>query len=727
MPVLVAHISDLHYNRADVTVADRLRQRLVQLRPNLLVVSGDLSDHPFKIPQSRLWVDELCNELGISTDKQLFTVPGNHDLRIWGNFGFKPVTQYWYRKHFGARYGVHYVPEHNLTIVCIDSNPIVRGFARGNVGRLQLASLQNQLDRSDRRTLIAASTKIAILHHHPFPVPFERSSADEFLVLENTHRLLQFLADNGIAFVLHGHNHMAPYSVLSLGTCSGIAKVVEVIGAGTAVAGGRDREPRGHNFNFITIEDGGLAYVRQFFALPGHAFEEVLPPEPRLYSLDSSFKTIVANEGYSYRGINWDASVDEEGDTFNEIQFNGLQCQSGKTLTRVDHPDYTADTGHLSGVWLNNARTSEGVTVENLDTEDPRKLTFRVHLPWSPTAVNPLNYSIVCYDLNAISLTRTEHRRKFPVRTTPRESLEMEMYAPTDEFFWSLKFPAGYKLPRKPKFEVVEADGVTVHEWLTQSLQRNFHYSDLGLCFVRIVRPPTKLRYKISWELPEETGLSATDNPGHRAIGERCARDLLQARRRVLAGEPDAKIGEITDVLRAFRELVARRIDEITATNGVLKRDDLEVSLMVYDDENTGVVPELRVVAATEGDIQRSLQFSLEIGDGNAGRAYKTNTVRSFDASNAEREPKHHTYVRRNKLGPTHRFLYSMPLRHPDSQHLIFGVLNVGSFTKDGGNFLRVLDNEDGYEWLLDVAQNYVLIRVLETLSIPGVEGGKWQ
>ena len=39
----IAHLSDLHFGRIDETLLDPLRRRLEALRPDLVVVSGDLT------------------------------------------------------------------------------------------------------------------------------------------------------------------------------------------------------------------------------------------------------------------------------------------------------------------------------------------------------------------------------------------------------------------------------------------------------------------------------------------------------------------------------------------------------------------------------------------------------------------------------------------------------------------------------------------------------------
>jgi hypothetical protein len=102
-----------------------------------------------------------------------------------------------------------------LTLILIDSNPFVRGFARGRFGYSAARRLRTQLKAlsQEKFEALRQSTTIAVLHHHPIPVPHEGS--DFFLVLQNAETLIQLIAEMDINIVLHGHKHRATFSSLS--------------------------------------------------------------------------------------------------------------------------------------------------------------------------------------------------------------------------------------------------------------------------------------------------------------------------------------------------------------------------------------------------------------------------------------------------------------------------------------------------------------------------------
>ena len=71
--------------------------------------------------------------------------------------------------------------------------------------------------------------------------------------------------------------------------------------------------------------------------------------------------------------------------------------------------------------------------------------------------------------------------------------------------------------------------------------------------------------------------------------------------------------------------------------------------------------------------------FRLGVGRGNAGRAYKTCSVRMFDKARADENPKANTFVEAG--GPDYQAVLSMPLLDPRTQQPL-GVLNVGVTTR---------------------------------------------
>src|SRR4026207_826131 len=86
----LAHLSDLHFGRVDYTVRDAVIETVRSLNPNVVVVSGDLTQrarsHQFQ--EARQFLDAL--------PQPQIVVPGNHDVPLsnfFARFG-RPLDKY---------------------------------------------------------------------------------------------------------------------------------------------------------------------------------------------------------------------------------------------------------------------------------------------------------------------------------------------------------------------------------------------------------------------------------------------------------------------------------------------------------------------------------------------------------------------------------------------------------------------------------------------------------
>src|SRR5690349_4467525 len=89
----LVHLSDLHFGRIDAAILDPLAALIASIRPDVVVVSGDLTQRARKaqFQQARSWLDRL--------PKPQVVVPGNHDVplyRVWERF-LSPLGKY--RRH----------------------------------------------------------------------------------------------------------------------------------------------------------------------------------------------------------------------------------------------------------------------------------------------------------------------------------------------------------------------------------------------------------------------------------------------------------------------------------------------------------------------------------------------------------------------------------------------------------------------------------------------------
>src|SRR4051812_38671335 len=153
----IVHLSDLHFGRIDPAILAPLIKFIGELKPDLVAVSGDLTQ------RARTAEFLAAKEFLASIPLPQIVVPGNHDVPLHNVFA-RFVRRL-------DRYQRYITPE--LQPVFADAEMVVVGLntARaltwkdGRINRGQLKKLQATME-----TTPAGRTKIVVTHH-PFDLP----------------------------------------------------------------------------------------------------------------------------------------------------------------------------------------------------------------------------------------------------------------------------------------------------------------------------------------------------------------------------------------------------------------------------------------------------------------------------------------------------------------------------------------------------------------------------
>jgi 3',5'-cyclic AMP phosphodiesterase CpdA len=205
---VVAHLSDLHFGRVERATLEPLRRRVIELAPDLVVISGDLTQraraHQFR--EARAFLDSLPGPQ--------IVVPGNHDVPLYNVLArfLRPLAGY--RRAIGADLEPSYVDD-EIAVLGVNSARALT-FKGGRVNAGQLERVAQAL-----RGLPAEVVRIVVTHH-PFEVP-ER------------------LAGHGVDVLMAGHAHAASVA----------GRSVLVVQAGTATSS-RTRETP-NSFNLLRV------------------------------------------------------------------------------------------------------------------------------------------------------------------------------------------------------------------------------------------------------------------------------------------------------------------------------------------------------------------------------------------------------------------------------------------------------------------------------------------
>jgi 3',5'-cyclic AMP phosphodiesterase CpdA len=197
----LAHVSDLHFGHHDPKVAATLAADLAAQSPDLVVVSGDLTQRgtPEEFELARAFLDSLA--------APVFAVPGNHDLgrnlvrRFLDPYGL-------YRRYIApdiepflelAR------PEATVALAGLNTTRRAladRDWSNGSINR-------GQLDRLGRTLAQASPDAVRIvIAHHPLMQP-ALPTLKPTLAVRRSALALESFASAGVRLVLSGHFHLS--------------------------------------------------------------------------------------------------------------------------------------------------------------------------------------------------------------------------------------------------------------------------------------------------------------------------------------------------------------------------------------------------------------------------------------------------------------------------------------------------------------------------------------
>lgn len=188
----LAHLSDLHFGRTDPGVVAALTASVEAARPDLIAVSGDLTQ------RARAWQFKEAREFldGLPPVPRV-VVPGNHDVPLWNFFKrfARPLDNF-------RRYVTDDLePFHADGEVAVLGVNTARSLTTkyGRISERQIARIR------ERFCACAGGVTKIVVTHHPFDVPEGR----ERELVGRAALAMEALAACGADVLLAGHLHLA--------------------------------------------------------------------------------------------------------------------------------------------------------------------------------------------------------------------------------------------------------------------------------------------------------------------------------------------------------------------------------------------------------------------------------------------------------------------------------------------------------------------------------------
>jgi 3',5'-cyclic AMP phosphodiesterase CpdA len=253
----VAHLSDLHFGAHDPAAVAGAEAWLAAERPDLVVVSGDLTQRATK---------EQYREAGAFLDRleaaglQTLSVPGNHDVPLY-DFVLRFVRPLHRYRRFIDDDLCPWFENERLAVLGINTARSLT-FKDGRISHEQMAIIRERF-----RAVPPDRTKILVTHHPLFEMPIgEAGEASE--AVGRRHEALEVVADAGVHILLAGHFHRSfTQSARRMVKNAGPALVIQ---AGTATST-RLRHGEMQSFNLVDARRNDAVDV-QVIAWDGAAF-----------------------------------------------------------------------------------------------------------------------------------------------------------------------------------------------------------------------------------------------------------------------------------------------------------------------------------------------------------------------------------------------------------------------------------------------------------------------
>jgi 3',5'-cyclic AMP phosphodiesterase CpdA len=236
----IAQISDLHFGRHRLTVAEDLLASVTENRPDLVAFSGDFTQRArhAEFAEARRFLDRIA--------QPKLVVPGNHDIPLYDLFGrfLTPFAKY---DHYVSPTGVpgSLFADDEIAVFGLNT---ARSFKRknGRVSVEQIADIRRVFSEVPRAVFKALVT------HHPLGNPAGMARPE---LAGRSVLALEAIAGAGVHLLLSGHYHKALSGEVAMQV--GKSSVL-ILHAGTAIST-RTRDADGNTYNLVRIAGERLA------------------------------------------------------------------------------------------------------------------------------------------------------------------------------------------------------------------------------------------------------------------------------------------------------------------------------------------------------------------------------------------------------------------------------------------------------------------------------------
>ena len=235
--VKIAHISDLHFGRANEAALDALILAINSERPDLIAITGDFTQTGARREF------EAANLFLASLSAPILAVPGNHDTPVYNlplRF-LKPWARF--EKHIGAAQ-LQIATAGDTVVIGLNSARRARMRFNWSYGKLSRKIIEVAASIAKRES--AEGKTVFVAAHHPFEKGPNRAGAE---IVGNGAYALQRFAQCGVSAVMTGHVHLSAAGPLAI-------TQNQILSIQCGASGGARERGEAAGFGLITVEGG---------------------------------------------------------------------------------------------------------------------------------------------------------------------------------------------------------------------------------------------------------------------------------------------------------------------------------------------------------------------------------------------------------------------------------------------------------------------------------------
>ncbi|GAC1412933.1 MAG: metallophosphoesterase [Candidatus Doudnabacteria bacterium] len=239
----IVHLSDLHFGRNDEKVIKAIIKSVKDIKPDLLIVSGDLTQRAKEKEFIAAKEFLACFKL------KKIVIPGNHDIPL-----YNPVKRLLhpfrdYKKYISENLEPFYFDK-EVTIIGLNTARRTK-ITRGKISSAQAGLIKKYFQNAGNAARI-------VVAHHPFDLPDKFGQRKMVIGAKKT---IQKLIDAEVDLILGGHMHIS--HVRSIAERYNVdGKAALVVQASTVSKRSRGENP---TFNVIKIKPKRITIIRYIF------------------------------------------------------------------------------------------------------------------------------------------------------------------------------------------------------------------------------------------------------------------------------------------------------------------------------------------------------------------------------------------------------------------------------------------------------------------------------